>query len=140
MLHLRKTLTLAGAALAITAPLMATGSSALAATARNGVCESGEFCYYYNSNEAGSVSDFVTTVGDYGTTQPTCYDFKGPGAGKGQCIKNNAASVWNRTDTNVTVYFNSNSEGPSQTFRPGEKNNLNATLKNNNASHEFAGP
>src|SRR5690242_829331 len=81
MLHLRKTLTVAGAALAITAPLMATGSPAFAA-ARDGVCEAGEFCYYFNSNEAGSVSDFVTSVGNYGTTQPTCYDFKGPGAGQ----------------------------------------------------------
>jgi len=104
---------------------------------RDGTCDSGEFCYYYNSNEAGSVSDFTDSVDDYGTTQPTCYDFKGAGAGKGVCVKNNAASVWNRTSKTVRVYFNSNNAGASQDFAPGAKGNLNATLKNNNASHEL---
>jgi len=104
---------------------------------RDGTCDSGEFCYYYNSNEAGSVSDFTDSVDDYGTTQPTCYDFKGAGAGKGLCVKNNAASVWNRTSKTVRVYFNSNNAGASQDFAPGAKGNLDATLKNNNASHEL---
>jgi len=104
---------------------------------RDGTCDSGEFCYYYNSNEAGSVSDFTDSVDDYGTTQPTCYDFKGAGAGKGVCVKNNAASVWNRTSKTVRVYFNSNNAGASQDFAPGAKGNLDATLKNNNASHEL---
>ncbi|WP_318836044.1 peptidase inhibitor family I36 protein, partial [Janibacter melonis] len=67
------------------------------AAGRDGTCQSGEFCYYYNSGQAGSVSDFTTSIGDYGTSQPGCYDFKGAGAGKGVCVKNNAASVWNRT-------------------------------------------
>ena len=107
------------------------------AAGRNGVCESGEFCYYYNSNNAGSVSDFTVSVGNYGTTQPTCYDFKGPGAGQGLCIKNRAASVWNRSSVAVTVYYNSNWGGSPQTILPGAKVNLNATLKNNNASHLF---
>ncbi len=51
---------------------------------RNGVCESGEFCYYYNSNNAGSVSDFRTSVSDYGPSQPECYEFKGAGNGQGE--------------------------------------------------------
>jgi surface antigen len=133
-MHLRKGLTVAGTALAITAPFLATVTPAYAA-ARNGVCDSGEFCYYYNSGEAGSVSDFTGSLGDYGTTEPSCYDFKGAGAGKGVCVKNNAASVWNRTGQTVTVYFNSNYGGASQSFAAGAKGNLNATLKNNNASH-----
>jgi surface antigen len=136
MPHLRKALTVAGVALAVTAPLMATGSPAFAA-ARDGVCDSGEFCYYYNSGEAGSISDFTTSVDDYGTTEPSCYDFKGAGAGKGVCVKNNAASVWNRTSKTVTVYFNSFYAGASQSFAAGAKGNLNATLKNNNASHSI---
>jgi peptidoglycan hydrolase-like amidase len=110
--------------------------SALAA-ARDGVCDSGEFCYYYNSNEAGSVSDFTDSLDDYGATQPTCYEFRGPGNGKGLCVKNNAASVWNRTSKTVRVYFNSNDAGHSQDFAAGAKGNLDATLKNNNASHEM---
>ncbi|MGN6415479.1 peptidase inhibitor family I36 protein, partial [Flexivirga sp.] len=60
----------AGAAFTMAMP------AAHAATARNGVCESGEFCLYYNSNEAGSVSDFNTSISDYGATQPGCYEFK----------------------------------------------------------------
>jgi hypothetical protein len=86
------------------------------AASRDGVCDSGEFCYYFNSNEAGSVSDFTTSLDDYGTTQPTCYEFRGAGAGKGVCVKNNAASVWNRTGQTVRVYFNSNFAGASQDF------------------------
>ncbi len=135
-MHLRKAVTVAGAALAITAPLMAAASPAFAA-ARNGVCDSGEFCLYYNSNQAGSTSDFTTSIADYGTTEPSCYDFKGAGAGKGVCVKNNAASVWNRTGKTVVVYFNSGYAGASQSFAAGAKGNLNATLKNQNASHSI---
>jgi surface antigen len=136
MPHLKTTLTYAGAALALTAPHVASGSPAFAA-ARDGVCDSGEFCYYYNSDEAGSISDFTTSIGDYGTTQPSCYDFKSAGNGQGVCVKNNAASVWNRTSHTVRVYYNSNYGGSYQDFAAGAKGNLNATLKNNNASHQI---
>jgi len=111
--------------------------SAQAATARNGVCEVGEFCYYYNSNQAGSVSDFTASVANYATTQPSCYDFKGAGAGKGLCIKNQAASVWNRSSQTVRVYYNTNYAGAYQEIAPNTAVNLNATLKNQNASHQF---
>ena len=125
-------------ALARGRPAIAVAAAAPASAAgRDGVCDSGEFCYYYNSNEAGSVSDFTDSLDDYGTTQPTCYDFKGAGSGKGVCVKNNAASVWNRTGKTVRVYFNSNFAGAHQDFAAGAKGNLNATLKNNNASHEL---
>ncbi|WP_239082521.1 peptidase inhibitor family I36 protein [Actinoplanes teichomyceticus] len=110
---------------------------AASAADRDGACDSGEFCYYYNSNQAGSVSDFTGSLDDYGTTQPSCYEFKGAGEGNGVCVKNNAASVWNRTGHTVRVYFNSNYAGAGQDFAPGAKGNLNATLKNNNASHEL---
>jgi hypothetical protein len=40
----------------------------------------------------------------------------------------------------VTVYYRSGYAGPSQTIPAGGKVNLNSTLKNNNASHEFGGP
>jgi surface antigen len=134
MPHPRKALTFAGAALALTAPFVAAASPASAAS-RDGVCNSGEFCYSYNSNEAGSISDFTSSIGDYGATQPSCYEFKGAGNGKGVCVKNNAASVWNRTKHKVRVYYNSNYGGAHQDFAAGAKGNLNSTLKNNNASH-----
>jgi peptidoglycan hydrolase-like amidase len=121
--------------------LLAGGAAVLAAPAaaagRDGVCNSGEFCYYFNSGEAGSISDFTDSLDDYGTTQPSCYEFKGSGTGQGVCVKNNAASVWNRTSKTVRVYFNSNYAGAHQDFAAGAKGNLNATLKNNNASHEL---
>jgi peptidoglycan hydrolase-like amidase len=120
---------LAGGAVVLAAPAAAAG--------RDGVCNTGEFCYYFNSGEAGSISDFADSLDDYGTTQPSCYDFKGAGNGKGLCVKNNAASVWNRTSKTVRVWFNSNYAGTHQDFAAGAKGNLNATLKNNNASHEL---
>jgi cell wall-associated NlpC family hydrolase len=107
--------------------------------ARSGTCEDGEFCYYYNSGNAGSISDFTESGGSYGDEQPTCYDFKGAGAGQGECIKNNAASVWNRSTKTVRVYYNSNYGGSYQDITPGYKGNLNSTLYNNNASHQFVG-
>ncbi|MEU3454927.1 peptidase inhibitor family I36 protein [Micromonospora sp. NPDC006766] len=135
-MNVRKNLAVAGAALAMTAFMLSVASPASAAS-RDGVCDSGEFCYYYNSDNAGSVSDFTASLGDYGTTQPTCYEFKGAGNGKGICVKNNAASVWNRTSKTVRVYYNSDFAGAYQDFAAGAKGNLNATLKNYNASHEL---
>ncbi|MEO3786168.1 SpoIID/LytB domain-containing protein [Actinocorallia sp. B10E7] len=129
-------LTAATAAMAIGGAVVATASPASAA-GRDGVCQTGEFCYYFNSNNKGSVSDFTKSVADYATTQPSCYDFKGAGAGKGKCIKNEAASVWNRSKKTVRVYFNSNYKGAYQDFRPGAKGNLETGLKNQNASHKF---
>lgn len=108
------------------------------AAARDGVCNPGEMCYYYNSGEQGSVSDFTVSVPDYGNHQPTCYDFKGPGAGKGLCIKNHAASVWNRTTKVARIYYNTGYGGSHIDIGPGERANL-AGLKNNNASHELVG-
>jgi murein DD-endopeptidase MepM/ murein hydrolase activator NlpD len=137
MSTLNKILTLTTAAVAVGGTVAALAAPASAA-ARNGVCESGEFCYYYNSNNAGSVSDFTGSVADYGTTQPSCYDFKGPGNGKGLCIKNEAASVWNRSSKTVRVYYNSNYGGTYQDFKAGAKGNLNSSLKNQNASHQFS--
>ncbi|MEV0588642.1 SpoIID/LytB domain-containing protein [Nonomuraea sp. NPDC050310] len=113
------------------------GASPASAANRDGVCDPGEFCYYFNSNNQGSVSDFTGSIADYATTQPTCYDFKGPGAGKGQCIKNSAASVWNRSSKTVRVYFNTGHAGSYQDFGAGARGNLNSTLKNQNASHQF---
>ncbi|MFI0485318.1 SpoIID/LytB domain-containing protein [Actinomadura sp. 9N215] len=124
---------LGGALLAPSSP----ASAAAAPESRNGECETGEFCYYFNSDNQGSVSDFDGSVADYGTEQPSCYDFKGAGNGQGVCVKNNAASVWNRSDKTVQVYFNSNYGGNSQAFEAGAKGNLNSTLKNQNASHQF---
>ena len=128
---------LTAAVLLLSGAVFAILATPAGAAGRDGTCNSGEFCYYFNSGEAGSVSDFTSSLDDYGATQPTCYEFKGAGNGKGMCVKNHAASVWNRSSKTVRVYFNSNFAGPHQDFAPGAKGNLNATLKNNNASHDF---
>ncbi|HUR08083.1 MAG TPA: peptidase inhibitor family I36 protein [Nonomuraea sp.] len=137
MTTLTRILTAATAAMALGGTVLATAAPASAAD-RDGICETGEFCYYFNSNNQGSVSDFTESVSDYSTTQPTCYDFKGAGEGKGKCIKNAAASAWNRSTKTVRVYYNTGQTGTYQDFAPGAKANLNATLKNQNASHQFS--
>ena len=135
------TATAASAIAAGTAMSLGGPGSALAASAaagdRNGKCESGEFCYYYNSGNKGSLSDFRGSVANYGDKQPSCYEYKGKGKGKGRCVKNDAASAWNRSSKTVRVYFNSNYGGNYQDFKPGQKANLKAGIKNQNASHEF---
>ncbi|MEV4357937.1 peptidase inhibitor family I36 protein [Nonomuraea sp. NPDC049625] len=137
MRTLSRTLTTATVTMALGGTVLATAPP-VAAAGRDGVCDSGEFCYYFNSGNQGSISDFTGSVADYGTKQPSCYDFKGPGNGQGQCVKNAAASAWNRTGTTVRVYYNSNHAGEYQDFPPGAKGNLNSILKNQNASHQFS--
>ncbi|MBO0610542.1 peptidase inhibitor family I36 protein [Myceligenerans salitolerans] len=112
--------------------------AAQAATARNGVCESGEICFYYNSNNAGSISDHAATdLGNYGTDPASCYVFRTAGRnGYNQCIKNNVASVWNRTGKTVRVHYNSYYGGRYDAVAAGAKRNLSAALKNENASHD----
>ena len=128
-------------ALALTASgfgAIATSPSADAA-ARNGSCESGEFCYNFNSDLGGSWSDFTKSVGDYGTSQPGCYEFRTknkPGAGK--CIKNNAGGYWNRSGKTVTVFYNSGFGGTRKaTLKPGTKGKLPTAVYNENASHRI---
>ena len=113
-------------------------SSASAKTkSRDGRCDSGEFCLYFHSGNKGAISDFRDSVDDYGKSQPRCYDFKGTKDGHGKCVKNNTAAVWNRTSRTVRVFYNSNFAGPHQDIKPRFKGNLNSSVKNKNASHEF---
>lgn len=130
----RGLLALLAAAVMGAATVVAGALPAQAATARNGVCESGEFCLYYNSDTSGSVSDFAGSVSDYGSSSG-CYKFVGAGAGQGLCVKNNAASAWNRTGKYVTVFYNSGYSGPIDNFSPGAEANLRDYLKNENAGH-----
>lgn len=138
MRYRRTAMTLPAMAIVATAATVAAPMPAQAA-ARDGNCAKSEFCYYYNSNTKGSVSDFTKSVGDYGAKQPSCYEFRGRGKGKDICVKNHAASVWNRTSKTVRVYFNSNYGGTSQSIKPGARANLKPGLKNNNASHRIGG-
>lgn len=121
---------LAAAALSLTA--LATGASADTAGAQanyDGICNGGEACFYYNSNSTGSVADFSQPVYDFASAR-----FLGEGNGKGQGVKNNAASVCNYNSTyHVMVFFNSNHEGAYDVIPPGDCENLVKTY-NENAS------
>ena len=131
---MRKKIALAvfGATLLSTTVIMA--PSAQAAN-RNGVCESGEFCLYYNSDQGGSMVDMSGSVTDYGSASSTCVKFITAGAGQGLCVKNNAASYWNRESAVVTVFYKSDWAGAIDSIGSGAQANLNSTLKNENAGH-----
>ena len=91
---------------------------------------------YRLENLNGSVSDFPLTITDYGATQPTCYEFKGPGYGQGTCVKNRGRSVWNRSSNYaVSVYYNSGCRGDSDTWSPYSHGNMSNILWEDNASH-----
>jgi murein DD-endopeptidase MepM/ murein hydrolase activator NlpD len=123
--------------LLVSAGMVTISPTAAQAAGRDGVCNDGEFCLYFNSDNEGSVSDFTTSIPDYGFDQPTCYEFKGDGNGKGKCVKNDAASFWNRTDNPVTVCYKHDYAGSSQVIGAGSKGNFNSVMKNENASHKL---
>jgi hypothetical protein len=129
---LRRIAAATAAALGLAAALVTTAPTA-SATARDGVCETGEFCLYYNSDHLGSRVDLVNSQRDYGSGAG-CITFVSAGAGQGQCVKNNTASVWNRTGKPVFVFFNSDYGGVYDQIPDGAKVNLNANVKNDNAS------
>ena len=131
---LKKITMLAGAlAMAASVVLPAT---AHASVARNGICEAGEFCLYYGPNRSGSLSDFNTSIPGYGSSQPTCYEFRGSGTGQTACVWHNAMYAWNRTSHAVRVYTIINYRGGYDQFAAGEAKNLVAT-SNLNESHQF---
>ncbi|MGH3467120.1 MAG: peptidoglycan DD-metalloendopeptidase family protein, partial [Thermocrispum sp.] len=61
--------------------------------------------------------------------------FVSRGNGRGKCVKNNAASVWNRKSVPVTIFYKSNWAGAIDSFIGGAKANLSSALKNENAGH-----
>ncbi|MFJ3642432.1 peptidase inhibitor family I36 protein [Streptomyces sp. NPDC090108] len=116
---------------AMTAAALAFATPASASSPKNGSCEIIEVCYYYNSDYAGSMIDYE---GD----EYSHHDdhFISSGAGQGQVVGNNAASVYCNDGPlfSCTTYFNSGYAGDSYTILGGKRANLPAWLKNNNAS------
>ncbi len=61
------------------------------------------------------------------------------GNGSGQPVKNNAAAVGNNlTSCTAVIHYNSGYGGATDKFSAGHNGNLNATLKNDNASQSLA--
>ncbi len=129
-----KKMAIAGLGAALLGLGLLSAPAAQAADAKNGVCESGEFCLYYNSDHQGSMVDLANSQKTYGTGAG-CIEFISTGSGKGQCVKNNTASVWNRENAVVTVFYKSDWAGSIDSIPSGAKVNLKSTLKNNNAGH-----
>ncbi|MFJ4769949.1 hypothetical protein ACIP88_12625 [Streptomyces uncialis] len=135
MLRIRRTLLAGVVALAGLGTAMSTtgtahaDSSAIAAVE----CSSGYVCLHYNSNSNGAIFRQGFDIPNYAG-----YSFvtssKGS-AGAGLSVKNNAASVdsWNFT-WGFRIYYNSNYGGVYQSIGAGGTANLNADLKNQNAS------
>ncbi len=134
----RRTVRAAITAGAIAALALSSASTASAAPTRNGRCESGEFCLYWGLNRSESVSDFTTTIPNYGASQPTCYEFKGPGRGQYACVKNDAASAWNLSSVTVRLYAGASCTGDFWVIRPGQVINDLGILVNRNQSHTFS--
>lgn len=130
MSPLRKILASAGVV-----AVMLGASAAVAPTASAGVndgrCDSGEVCLYDGTGRTGSMRDVVNSWKDFGTGSG-CAKFV-TGAKRGQCLKNQVGSVWNRTSKTVGVYYNSGYRGAGQKIGAGTAANLNSTLNNDNA-------
>lgn len=123
---------LAAVAMSMTGLAAASAEPAAVAGNQNGVCDNLEACFYYNSNYKGSVADFENRVSDFAG-----YRFLGAGNGKGQAVKNNAASVCNNAGRyTVRVYFNSGFDGVHDDIPPRSCRNLTRTY-NENASFEW---
>ncbi|MEU5984958.1 peptidase inhibitor family I36 protein [Streptomyces sp. NPDC047434] len=121
----------------------ATGAAAspTATVSKDGWCDKGEVCLYYNSNLYGGMFDVNYNVLNYGADDFRC-SLDGSGGrdicnGSGSNVWNNAASVRNNSGCDVVIYYNSGYKGAKQDILRHTWANLNATLKNNNASHQF---
>ncbi|WP_052499189.1 peptidase inhibitor family I36 protein [Streptomyces vietnamensis] len=105
---------------------------------RDGACNTGELCYYFNSNFGGSLSDF------YGN-DPNLVDdaFLSSGNGQGQSVKNNAAGAKNIDPShNVTVWYNRDYNfgtysGRSDTLPANSQDGVFDNVYNQNASHSW---
>ncbi|MER5265025.1 peptidase inhibitor family I36 protein [Actinosynnema sp. NPDC002837] len=113
-----------------------------AAPTRNGVCEVGEFCLYYLSYgwaTGSAVSDHTTSIPEYGSSQPTCWEFKGTGTGSGVCVKQEAVSAWNRRSGTVRLYILPGCEGEQRwVIQPGQQVPDLGVHANRNQSHSVA--
>ncbi|KAA0943139.1 peptidase inhibitor family I36 protein [Streptomyces apricus] len=102
-----KKIAAAGAVVAATlAGTVATSGSAQAA-GHNGVCEVDEMCMYWGGNLTGSFHDYFYSTSDFGSDV-----FLSAGSGKGERVKNNSASAYNRWSLLGHVYYNENFSGP----------------------------
>lgn len=97
----------------------------------DGQVNGNEMLFFYNSNYGGSWADFLAQ-----RTDLAGYKFLTRGNGKGQYVKNNAASVSNWRNTAARVHFNSDFQNQFDFVQPYEDRNLSVTY-NENASFDW---
>jgi len=127
-----KRIALCSAVVAVaTAGVLAGTAGAASAAGQDGVVNSNELTFYYNSGCANSRSDFATAKSSLAG-----YVFLSTGAGKGQAVKNNSACVWNTKAQYAQVFFNSGFSGPDDLVPPNTVRDLTNTY-NDNASFKW---
>lgn len=100
-------------------------------------CPEAYFCFFFNSNFQGAHADYLLSDGNLDNER-----FNKVGStsnGLNDVVKNNAASVVNNWSYVATVYYNSGCNGSvaSQSVGTYTSVNLNATMKNENASFKW---
>ncbi len=103
------------AAVTVATGVAVIGTALPASATKDGRCDPGDGCLYYSSNLAGSsLIAYTSTVTDFATDT-----FISAGHGRGELVKNNAASVWNRyLYAPLYVYHNENLVGPYDRIAP----------------------
>ncbi|MGW9130409.1 peptidase inhibitor family I36 protein [Streptomyces sp. NPDC055681] len=92
------------------------------ATEHNGVCETGEFCLWYNPNYANGIWDMY-----YADLNLNDNYFIGNSS---QRVGNNSASAKNRDSLRWYVYFGTNKTGTSGWYDSGEVNSQMTNFRN----------
>ncbi|OXM61596.1 peptidase inhibitor family I36 protein [Amycolatopsis vastitatis] len=129
---LRKAVATGAAVAAVATGMVATAGTAGATTTVENTCPNLYFCLYYNSNRGGAIATFFSRDANFADDH-----FAGSGAGRGQVVKNNAASAQNnQTGLEAWVWFNSNFGGAHDVVLRSSWRNLTATY-NENASFDW---
>lgn len=106
--------------------ILATAGGASAFTEKNGVLESDEMGFYYNSGQGGCVFDVYDHDIDFSNDR-----FKGNGcSGFGQSTNDNTASYRNRDLFTYYVHIHANYGGLTGSIPPGYVGNASADYKN----------
>ncbi|MFI9783594.1 hypothetical protein ACIHEI_08835 [Kitasatospora sp. NPDC051984] len=111
--------------------------SASPASASAGYCNpTVDACLYYSPGYSGAFfgDGYGSGMGYEDYTYDSNHTFGGGGAGNGQYVRNNAASVYNYADDILTIYYSPGGYGVSQRFKPRTGGDLISALRNNNAS------
>ncbi|MFE6885966.1 hypothetical protein [Streptomyces sp. NPDC057702] len=126
------------ASVAVASAFIATGAGEATAAPRAGCLNAVDrqgVELYFNSNPNSASQGFTDNQPTFADDYFMC---RGNGNGYTQVVKNNAAYVTNWNSHNrYRIYYNTNYDGPSQTFTWATSGPLNDELKNNNASGKY---